>query len=446
MDNIVFKRKIYKKLLDWKNRSAGKTALLIEGARRVGKSTIVEAFAKAEYDSYLLIDFAFAPQTIHEMFADLSDLDFFFLQLQLHYSVNLVKDKSLIIFDEVQFCPLARQAIKRLVADGRYDYIETGSLISIKKKTKDILIPSEERKLTMYPMDYEEFLWALNEQNTVPLLKQAFDNKKCLGDALNREMMRTFRLYMLIGGMPQAVLAYLNHNNFQAIDEVKRDILDLYEEDFYKINPSGKIAALFDAIPSELSKHSSGYQVSSVLPQDRRSSLTEELSELIASKTVLAAYHATDPSVGLTISRDITNFRLYLADTGLMVTQIFRDKSFTDNVIYKKLLSDKLPVNLGDLYENVVAQTLAANGHALHYYTFENETAKRNYEIDFLISVNDKICPIEVKSSGYKAHKSLDVFSIKFSHRILRRYVIYTKDFHQENGVIYLPAYLAQFL
>jgi predicted AAA+ superfamily ATPase len=446
MSDLVFKRKIYQKLLDWKKRSAGKTALLIEGARRVGKSTVVEAFAKAEYDSYVLIDFAFAAQTVHEMFADLNDLDFFFLQLQLHFGVDLIKRKSLIIFDEVQFCPLARQAIKKLVADGRYDYIETGSLISIKKNTADILIPSEERKLTMYPMDYEEFMWALNERSTVPLLKQAFDSRKPLGDALNHDMMRTFRLYMLIGGMPQAVQAYLENNNFQPVDEIKRDILDLYKEDFYKINPSGKLSALFDAIPSELSKHASGYQVSSVLPQDRRSTLSEELSELIASKTVLAAYHATDPSIGLTISRDNTRFRLYLFDTGLMVTQIFRDKSFTDNVIYKKLLGNKLPANLGVLYENVVAQTLAANGHALYYYTFQNETSKRNYEIDFLISMNSKICPIEVKSSGYKAHTSLDLFSKKYSNRIFRKYVIRTKDYLEENEVIYLPIYLAQFL
>lgn len=295
-------------------------------------------------------------------------------------------------------------------------------------------------------MDYEEFLWALNDQSSVPILKQAFEKRTFPGDALNRDMMRTFRLYMLIGGMPQAILAYLETNNFQPVDEIKRDILNLYEEDFYKINPSGKVSALYDAIPSELSKHSSGYQVSSVLPHDRRSTLSEEISELIASKTVLAAYHANDPNIGLSISKDTSRFRLFLSDTGLMVTQIFRDKSFTDNIIYKKLLSNKLPVNLGILYENIVAQTLATNGHALHYYTFKNETSKRNYEIDFLISTNNKICPIEVKSSGYKAHTSLDLFSEKFSQRIFRKYVIRTKDYHEESSVAYLPVYFTQFL
>ncbi|NLE01694.1 MAG: ATP-binding protein [Fibrobacter sp.] len=442
----MFTRKIYNNLLDWKKKSQGKTALLIEGARRVGKSTTVEEFARNEYESYILIDFAFAPEVVKSLFKDLTDLDFFFLQLQLYYHVNLSERNSIIIFDEVQFFPLARQAIKRLVADGRYDYIETGSLISIKKNTKSILIPSEEKKITMHPMDFEEFLWALGDQTTIPLLESTFSNKRALGDAQNRNMMNKFRLYMLIGGMPQAVETYIEKNNFEPVDDIKRDILQLYHDDFYRIDPSGKISALFDAIPSELSKHSSRYQVSSILPDQRVSTISEQLSELIASKTVLAAYHANDPNVGLALNRDVEKFKLFLSDTGLMVTLMFQDKAFTDNMIYKKLLADKLSVNLGVLFENIVAQSLAARGHKLFYYTFYNEINKKNYEIDFLITGNNKICPIEVKSSGYRVHTSLDKFSEKYAGRIANKLVIGTKDFQIENDITYLPVYYTQFL
>lgn len=442
----MFTRKIYNNLLEWKNKSQGKTALLIEGARRVGKSTIVEEFARNEYESYILIDFAFAPETVKSLFKDLTDLNFFFLQLQLHYHVNLFERNSIIIFDEVQFFPLARQAIKRLVADGRYDYIETGSLISIKKNTKSILIPSEERKITMYPMDFEEFLWALGDQTTIPILESTFSGKRALGDAQNRNIMKYFRLYMLIGGMPQAVETYIEKNNFEPVDDIKRDILQLYHDDFYRIDPSGKISALYDAIPSELSKHSSQYQVSSILPDQRVSTISEQLSELIASKTVLAAYHANDPNVGLALNRDVEKFKLFLSDTGLMVTLMFQDKAFTDNTIYKKLLADKLPVNLGILFENIVAQSLAVQGHKLFYYTFYNEINKKNYEIDFLITKNNKICPIEVKSSGYQVHTSLNKFSEKYASRISNKLVIGTKDFRIEKDITYLPVYYTQFL
>jgi len=442
----MFKRKIYDKLLEWKQESDGKTALLIEGARRIGKSTVVEAFGRNEYKSYILIDFATASKTVRELFEDLSDLDYLFLQLQLQYKVDLHERNSLIIFDEVQLCPMARQAIKALVKDHRYDYIETGSLISIRKNVKDILIPSEERKIGMYPMDYEEFLWAVGDMTSVALLKKMFESGKTVGEQMNRKLMRDFRLYMLVGGMPQAVDTYLTTNNFRKVDDIKRDILKLYEDDFMKIDPTGKLSMLFDAIPAQLDKNASRYQVSGVLSGERADSVLELIAELKDSKTVLVAYHASDPNAGMSMHKDLSKFKLFLCDTGLFVTLMFKDRDFTDNLIYEKLLNDKLNANLGYLYENAVAQILAAKGEELFYYTFMNETSRHNYEIDFLIARKNKICPIEVKSSGYKAHKSLDEFSAKFSDRILWKYLIYTKDFGKDEDILCLPTYMTQFL
>jgi len=442
----MFKRKIYDKLLEWKQESDGKTALLIEGARRIGKSTVVEAFGRNEYKSYILIDFATASKTVRELFEDLSDLDYLFLQLQLQYKVDLHERNSLIIFDEVQLCPMARQAIKALVKDHRYDYIETGSLISIRKNVKDILIPSEERKIGMYPMDYEEFLWAVGDMTSVALLKKMFESGKTVGEQMNRKLMRDFRLYMLVGGMPQAVDTYLTTNNFRKVDDIKRDILKLYEDDFMKIDPTGKLSMLFDAIPAQLDKNASRYQVSGVLSGERADSVLELIAELKDSKTVLVAYHASDPNAGMSMYKDLSKFKLFLCDTGLFVTLMFKNRDFTDNLIYEKLLNDKLNANLGYLYENAVAQILAAKGEELFYYTFMNETSRHNYEIDFLIARKNKICPIEVKSSGYKAHKSLDEFSAKFSDRILWKYLIYTKDFGKDEDILCLPTYMTQFL
>ncbi len=442
----MFKRKVYDQLLDWKKKSGGKTAALIEGSRRVGKSTTVEAFAKAEYESYILIDFSIASKQTIELFDDLSDLNYLFLQLQLQFGTQLTKRKSVIVFDEVQFCPRARQAIKHLVADGRFDYIETGSLISIRKNVTDILIPSEETKIEMFPLDFEEFCWAQGNSSTVPLLHAAFDNNQKLGEAAHRKIMRDFRLYMLVGGMPQAVETYLETNNFLAVDEKKREIISLYEEDFHKISPSGALSRLFDAIPSQLAKKASRYQVSSVLTGRQASDIPEELSELQASKTVLFAYHTNDPNAGLSASININKFKLYLTDTGLFVTLAFKDSKFTENIIYEKLLADTLPVNLGAVYENIVAQTFAANGRKLFYHTWPNGQTKHNYEIDFILSDGKKIQPIEVKSSRYKTHASLDAFCEKFSNRILNPYLIYTKDKCKDGATFCLPTYMAQFL
>ena len=316
----MFKRKIYSVMQEWKLRSDGKTALLIEGARRVGKSTVVEEFAKNEYRSYILIDFAEAAHDVRELFEDVSDLNYLFLQLQLRYSVRLFERESLIIFDEVQLCPMARQTIKKLVKDGRYDYIETGSLISIRKNTAGILIPSEEERVQMHPMDYEEFMWARGNDSTLSLLKDAFVSKAQLGEQTNRRLMRDFRLYMLVGGMPQIVDTYLQTNNLREVDGAKRMIINLYEEDFHKISPSGVLALLFDAIPAQLARRSSRYHVSSVLANRRAADILEEIAELRESKTVLVAYHANDPNVGMSSNVNLEKFKLYLADTGLFVT------------------------------------------------------------------------------------------------------------------------------
>lgn len=442
----MFKRKIYDKLLEWKKESDGHTALLVEGARRIGKSTIVEEFGKNEYESYILIDFAFAPQSVKDLFLDMSDLNYFFLRLQLQYHVDLVERKSLIVFDKVQFCPLARQAIKVLVKDHRYDYIETGSLISIKKNVQNILIPSEERKINMFPMDYEEFRWALGDNTTIPLLKKAYNVKIPLGDSASRKMMRDFRLYMLVGGMPQAVNEYITTNNFRKVDLVKRDILKLYDDDFKKIDPTGRISMLFDAIPAQLNKNASRYQVSSVLENERADSILELLAEMVNSKTVLISYRANDPNSDLSANKDLKLFKLFVGDTGLFTTLMFKDKDFTENELYEKLLNDKLSANLGYLYENAVAQTLAANGNELFYHSWQNETSKHNYEVDFLITRKNKICPIEVKSSGYKAHTSLDEFCKKFSSWISEKYIVYTKDLAKDADMLYIPMYMASLL
>lgn len=443
---MTFKRKIYDKFLEWKKNSDGKTALLVEGARRIGKSTIVEEFAKNEYESYILIDFTKASKEVLNLFDDISDLNYIFLRLQLIYHKELHQRKSLIIFDEVQFCPKARQAIKHLVADHRYDYMETGSLISIRKNVKDILIPSEERQVQMYPMDFEEFKWALGDTVTIKLLRESFEKYQPLGDDLNRRMMRDFRLYMLVGGMPRAVSTYIETNNMRLVDEEKRDILRLYESDFMKIDSTGKAAMLFKSIPSQLEKNASRYQVSSVLENQRNSTVLELISEMESSKTVLVSYKSDDPNAGLTRTKDLENFKLFVCDTGLFTTMLFMDKDFTENIIYEKLLSDKLSVNLGYLYENVVAQLLKANGNSLFYYTFLNEKSRHNFEIDFLLARNNKVCPIEIKSSGYKTHASLDAFSEKYSSRILNKYLVYTKDLGKDKDVFSIPVYMTMFL
>lgn len=440
----IFKRKLYDRLLAWKRERNGKTAILVEGARRVGKSTLVEQFAQNEYESYILIDFNEASNDVKALFNDLMNKDYIFLQLQSIYNVILKERKSVIIFDEVQNCPLVRQAIKYLVKDGRYDYIETGSLISIKKNTKDITIPSEEERITLYPMDYEEFRWALGDEATMPLLRTFFEKKIPL-DRAHRDKMRDFRLYMLVGGMPQAVNAYLEANNFSVVDQAKRGIIKIYQDDFQKLDPSGRLETLFMEIPSQLSQNSNRYKATSVIGDMNDDKLLELLRDLDDSKTTLFSYHSNDPNVGMSLTKDISKYKIFCADTGLFVTLAFWDKDHTENEIYQKLLNDKFSTNLGYVYENMIAQMLAASGNKLFYYTWPKD-ATHNYEIDFLLSRGSKLYPIEVKSSGYNTHKSLDAFCEKFSPIVDKRYLIYTKDLKKDEATLLLPVYLTPFI
>ena len=439
MEEMLFKRKLYDKMLQWKQERDGKTALLIKGARRVGKSTLAEEFARREYESHILIDFTEASQEVKDLFDDISDLDNVLFQLQYHYNTRLTVRKSVIIFDEVQDCPKARQAIKKLVKDHRYDYIETGSLISIKKNTKNIRIPSEETRLELFPMDYEEFRWALGDTVTVEMLREAYEGRRPLGDGVTRKL-------MLVGGMPQAVSEYIASNNLSAVDSVKREIIDLYADDFRKIDPTGKATRMFYAIPGQLSKNASRYQISSVIEQGKKDRMEELLQNMEDSKVVLFSHHADDPNVGLSLHEDTGRYKMFLNDTGLFITLAFWDRDATENVIYQKLLNDKLPADLGYVYENAVAQILTTAGNKLFYYTWPTESGKHNYEVDFLLSRGVKLWPLEVKSSGYKTHASLDAFCDKFSSRIDERFLIYTKDYRKDGATILLPVFMTMFL
>lgn len=443
MSKIIFKRKIYSKILQWKNENNGKSALLIEGPRRVGKSTIVEEFVKNEYKSYIIIDFNKASQDVKSLFDDLMDLDLLFLYLQTVYHVSLHPRESAIVFDEVQSCPKARQAIKYLVEDGRYDYIETGSLISIKKNTESITIPSEEDRIYMNPMDFEEFMWATGNTNLFQMLGKFWNNKIDLSQ-IHRSIMRDFRLYMLVGGMPQAVVAYLESNDFTAVDKTKRRIVNLYKDDFLKIDPSGKTSDLFFSIPGQLSTKATRFYTNAVIGPQNDQKIIDLIHTLSESRTVNVCYKCNDPNIGMNLHKDSAEYKLFIADTGLFITMAYWDKNYTDNIIYQKLLSDKLPANLGYIYENMVAQILISLGFELFYYTWIKDD-KHHYEIDFLISEGFKISPIEVKSSGYKTHTSLDEFLRKFSSRIYHSYMVSPKEYSKKDGIFYIPPYFLPF-
>ena len=393
-----------------------------------------------------MIDFAHTSKAIIELFDDMYDLDMFFLKLQQFTKTRLYENESVIIFDEIHLCPKARQSIKYLVADGRYRYIETGSLLSLRKNTQDILIPSEEYKISMYPMDFEEFLWAIADNVTADTIKLLLKTKKPAGNSMHRELMRIFRLYMLIGGMPQAIETYLEKNNLCSVDETKRAIVDLYEEDFTKIDGTGLAGDIFESIPASLTGNSSRYVYSSARKGTRSEQIYRVLPDMLSSYTVNIAYHSNNPGVGMSLEKDLERFKLFVSDIGLFITLSYKDKSFTENIIYDKLLSDKLDANLGYVYENIVAQILVTKGNNLFYYTMKSETSNHLYEIDFLLSSGTKICPLEVKSSNYKTHKSFDDFCSKFSSRIGEKYIVHTKDYKRENGVTYIPIYMLPFL
>lgn len=442
MAEYIFRRKAYQTLLRWKNESKGETALLIEGARRVGKSTLARQFAQNEYKSFVIFDFSKASKEEKELFEDLSDMDFFFTRMRVLKNVALYERNTVIVFDEVQKYPTARQAIKTLVEDGRYDYIETGSLISIHKNVENIIIPSEEEVLNLYPMDYEEFLWALGNDSGLDLVREAWQKKRGFGDAVNRKLMRDFRLYMLVGGMPQAVSKYLNTKDLAAVDKVKRGIIRLYCNDFQKIDKTGKAMSLFMSIPSQLSGNANRFQPNTIIDRTRAEQIDNLIFMMHDSKTVNVCYHANDPNVGFDLTANRSAYKIFLADTGLFVTMAFWDKDFAENIIYNKLLNDSLNANLGYVYENMVAQMLVASGYKLFYYTFPDGN-KHNFEVDFLISKGAKICPIEVKSEGYKTHRSLDEFCKKYSSRIGGRYLVYTKDLRNDGETLLLPIYMA---
>lgn len=442
MEKRIFKRKIYDRIVEWKRTSQGSTALLIEGARRVGKSTVVKEFASREYKTYILIDFSKASRETLDLFDDMHDLNFFFFRLQQLFGVALHVRESLIVFDEVQLCPRARQAIKHLVADGRYDYIETGSLISIRKHTKDILIPSEESRINMYPLDYEEFLWAIGNDVTFELFRKNPDWFGYLNDATNRRLMRDFRLYVIIGGMPQAVDSYIATNNLANVDAVKRNILNLYIDDFEKIDSSGTLSMLFKSLPGELAKNKLKFEINGVLGK-RLNDMLPLLNEMQESMTVNFCYRCSDPSIGLSLHRDTDDFKIYMGDTGLFVTMAFWDKDSSENEIYNRILADKLSVDLGYVFENAVAQMIRSCGHTLYYSTFFNrKDNKKYYEVDFLLTKRNKLIPIEVKSSGYKTHKSLDEFCRKYSERVDYPMMVYTKAPHKDGNLIMIPFYL----
>lgn len=445
----MLKRKIYDDLLKWKQKG-GKTALLIDGARRVGKSYIAAAFAEREYKSHVIIDFGNAPQDILDLFTnDSADLDLFFAKLGAYYSTVLYKRESLIVFDEVQQFPRARQLIKYLVADGRFDYLETGSLIRLKKNTENIIIPSEEEHIELFPLDFEEFLWAMGDEATAPLIRKCFEAKQPLGQALHRKIMNDFRQYMLVGGMPQAILAYIDGKNFAAADEAKRQILQLYRADVSKFAAGyeEKVYAVFDGIPGQLSKKEKKYTLASINKNARFRAYEDSFIWLNEAMIVNACFNATDPNVGLAISADHATQKCYMADTGLLVTQTFMDGAFTDNELYKAILFDKLDINEGMIMENIVAQMLRRNGHRLYFYSRSDPDHRENHmEIDFLIAENKKISPVEVKSGNYRSHASLDKFRKKFSRKLGTSYILYTKDVMEKDGILHLPLYMAMFL
>ena len=447
---MILKRKIYQKLLDWKKTSNGSTALMIDGARRVGKSFVAEEFAKNEYKSYIIVDFSNISPALENLFTnERYDLDFFFQKLSVYYSTVLYKRESLIIFDEIQQFPLARQFIKHLVKDGRYDYLETSSLIRLKKNTLNIVIPSEEEHIEMFPLDFEEFLWAIEDTVTVPMLKECFEKKKPLGEAIHRKTMNSFKQYMLVGGMPQAVLAYLPDKSFERADKAKRNIINLYREDVTKFAEGyeDKVFAVFDNIPAQLSRKEKKYKITSLQPSARFRNYEDAFVWLHEAMIVNQCFNCTDPNIGLALSADHATQKCYMADTGLLVTLAFMDVPFVQNELYKAILFDNLNINEGMLMENIVAQTLRFNGHKLYFYSRSDTKHRENHmEIDFLISEGKKIWPIEVKSSKYQTHSSLDKFIAKFMGRYSQPYILYTKDLNMKDGILHLPLYMTMFL
>lgn len=449
------KRKIYDELLVWKEKKARKSAILLDGARRVGKSYIAELFGKQEYRSYILIDFNIAAKEVKELFANyLNDLDAFFMYLSGYYNVKLYPDESLIIFDEVQLYPRARAAIKYLVADGRFDYIETGSLVSIRKNVEGIMIPSEEHHIQMHPMDFEEFLWAMGNETLMPLIEAACREKKPMGQMMHRKAMDYFRQYLIVGGMPQAVAEYAQTRDFDEVDSVKRDILQLYRNDITK-HAKGyelKVRSIFDEIPAQLSKHEKKFKLSSLQKEARLRDYEDALFWLSDAMIINPCYNTTEPSIGLKLNMDRVTLKCYMADTGLLISHTFDEKGLVTEEIYKKLLFDKLEVNKGMIMENAAAQMLAASGHKLYFYSNPSrDDAAGRMEIDFLIakdkiSSRHNISPIEVKSGSRYTLTSIKKFMHRYSEQLYMPYVLHTGDLSEKDGICFLPVYMTGLL
>lgn len=441
---MIFKRKIYAQLLEWKEKWADKRALLIQGARRIGKSTVVEEFAKSEYKSYILINFQVDRNLVEELFkTSISNLDEFFRTLSLLYRKQLYKKESLIIFDEVQLFPIARQSIKQLVADGRYHFIETGSLITLQQNVENILIPSEERSINMFPLDFEEFLWTQGDFVTASIIRDCFQTKKPLGDIAHRKIMNSFRLYMAVGGMPQAINALLESNDFTMIDEIKREILSLYAKDLKKLDSKYTLSTslILRSIPSELSSHTRLFKTSALGKNARISRKYNSFEAIKDSMIVNIANDCTDPNFTPSLTVNLSKQKIYMGDTGLLISQLFNSsENPIEQSIYKQLIVDKTSLNMGMIFENVVAQMLKANGHELYFHSFNQ------YEIDFLLPIRKKVIPLEVKSSSYKSHKSLSAFCEKYSERVINPYVIYSKDLKKDGQVTLIPIYMTMCL
>lgn len=449
------KRKIYDELLAWKKNDNGSTAVLIEGARRIGKSYIAEEFGRNEYDSYLLIDFSSAPPEVNELFDNyLYNIDVLLSRLQLFYNVSLTPRRSLIIFDEIQFCPRARSAIKQLVADGRFDYIETGSLISIKRNVKDILIPSEEHTIEMFPMDFEEFLWAMNNEMLMPYIRQQFESRKPMGDALHRTAMDYFRQYMIVGGMPQAVAKYVENKDFAEVDRIKRRIIELYRNDIgkYADGEETRVTSIFDEIPGQLQRHEKKFRLSALSEHARMRDYTDAFFWLSDAKIVNCCFNSTAPNIGLRLNEDRTTLKCYMGDTGLLISMAFDEHGNEIMNLYKTLIFGKLEVNEGMLVENIVAQMLRAAGHKLYFFSqYDKMNSENRMEIDFLIAKSrltsrHNISPIEVKSSGNYTLSSLKKCIGKYGRYLSTPYVLHDKDLKEDEGIMYLPLYMAPLL
>ncbi len=447
---MILKRKAYETLKQWKKESNGSSAMLIDGARRVGKSFLAKEFAENEYKSYIIINFSKISKEIKDIFEnDLMDLDLFFNKLSLMFGAELFVRESLFIFDEVQRFPRAREAIKFLVEDGRYDYIETGSLISLKQNMENIVIPSEEEHMSLYPLDFEEYLWAMGDTVTVPIIRQCFEKQKPLGDAAHRKVLNSFRQYMLVGGMPQAIIEYAESKSFARVDRIKKTILRLYRQDIIRFAKGyeSKVLAIFDEIPAQLSKKEKKFSLSSLEKDARSRTYEDSFMWLNEGMIINPCYNATDPTIGLSMYLDSSTHKCYMMDTGLLVTHAFRDNDYMTNELYKAVLLDKLGVNEGMLMENAVAQALVANGHRLFFYSrYDNINRDNHLEIDFLLSKGTKICPIEVKSSKYASHSSLDKYMKKFKGRYGQPYIVYGKDLQVKDNIVHIPIYMAMFL